>query len=100
MNTRRDVGVKKLEKASRVLKCIAHPVRLRILELLQGDKSLTVTEMMLTIGIEQSLLSHHLTKMRDQDVLTSVREGKNIRYHLTDNQITSIFDCIESCSFM
>lgn len=95
--TNRRIDPIKLEKAAEILKVIAHPVRLRILELLECNEQLTVTQLMHELEIEQSLLSHHLSKMRDKRVLNSSRDGKHIRYQLADNKITTIFDCMENC---
>ena len=48
-----------LEKAANMLKAIAHPMRVAILEYLDGGKQLTVTEIHEHLKIEQSTTSHH-----------------------------------------
>lgn len=88
---------KKLERAAYVLKSVAHPVRISIIDLLQQQERLTVSELQEILQIEQSLLSHHLTNMRDKGVLDTKREGKNVYYSLTDSSITSIIDSINGC---
>ncbi len=88
---------KKLERAAYVLKCVAHPVRISIIDLLQQRTRLTVSELQEVLKIEQSLLSHHLTNMRDKGIVDTQREGKNVYYFLTDETITDIIDCINSC---
>jgi DNA-binding transcriptional ArsR family regulator len=88
---------KKLERAAYVLKCVAHPVRISIIDLLQQEKRLTVSELQSVLVIEQSLLSHHLTNMRDKGVVNMQREGKNVFYFLTDSTIPDIIDCISGC---
>ena len=87
----------KLERATYVLKCVAHPIRLSIIDLLEQNKQLTVSELQHALQIEQSLLSHHLTNMRDKGIVTTQRDGKNILYFLTDNSIIRIIDCINGC---
>ncbi|MTI32945.1 ArsR/SmtB family transcription factor [Xanthovirga aplysinae] len=89
----------KLLKVAEILKTIAHPVRLKIIEVLSDEKR-TVSELMEATAIEQSLISHHLIKMKDKGVLSSYREGKNVYYQLVDDHITKIFDCMEGCSFI
>lgn len=89
-----------IERIAEILKTISHPVRLEVLEFLEGDKSFSVAELMEKTGVEQSLLSHHLTKMKDKGILKSKRDGKKILYSLTDNNITKIFTCLDSCSFV
>jgi DNA-binding transcriptional ArsR family regulator len=88
------VDQKKLERAAYVLKCVAHPVRISIIDLLEQRERLTVTELQEVLAIEQSLLSHHLTNMRDKGVVRTQRGGKNVYYSLTDQTISDIIDCI------
>ena len=88
---------KKLERAAYVLKSVAHPIRISIIDLLEQRDRLAVSELQEVLGIEQSLLSHHLTNMRDKGVLDTKREGKNVFYFLTDTSISHIIDCINGC---
>lgn len=90
--------VEKLDKVAHILKAVAHPVRIQVIDLLDQATELTVTEIYEKVGVEQSLISHHLTKMKDRGVLTTRRDGKNIYYSLTDRKITNIIDCIEKCN--
>lgn len=83
-----------------VLKTIAHPVRLSVIEALDQHDTLTVSEMMERLGVEQSLLSHHLTKMKDRGVLTAERDGKNIRYRLAEDALVHVFDCLGNCGLV
>lgn len=91
------VDQKKLERAAYVLKCVAHPIRIGIIDLLEQRERLTVSEMQEVLQVEQSLLSHHLTNMRDKGVVETKREGKNMYYSLTDHTITNIIACINGC---
>ncbi len=87
----------KLEKAAYLLKCVAHPIRISIIDLLDQSGSLNVSELQDALRIEQSLLSHHLTNMRDKGLLKTRREGKNVFYSLADVTVTMIIGCINSC---
>ena len=69
-----------LEKAANMLKAIAHPMRIAILNYLDNGKKLTVTEIHELLKIEQSTTSHHLGILKDKGVLASKREGKNTYY--------------------
>ncbi|HEY4649871.1 MAG TPA: metalloregulator ArsR/SmtB family transcription factor [Pontibacter sp.] len=91
------IDKKKLERAAYVLKCVAHPIRISIIDLLEQKDRLTVSELQEILKIEQSLLSHHLTNMRDKGVVDTSREGKNVYYFLTDATISDIIDVINSC---
>ncbi|WP_299702110.1 metalloregulator ArsR/SmtB family transcription factor [uncultured Pontibacter sp.] len=91
------VDKKKLEKTAYVLKCVAHPVRISIIDLLEQQEQLTVSQLQEVLQIEQSLLSHHLTNMRDKGIVETRRQGKHVLYSLTDSSISSIIDCIKGC---
>ncbi len=87
----------KLEKTAYVLKCLAHPMRLGIIDLLEQHDRLSVSQLQEVLQIEQSLLSHHLSNMRDKGILNTQRQGKNVLYFLSDASITSIITCIQGC---
>ncbi len=87
----------KLDRAAHVLKAVAHPVRISIVDLLNQRPELSVSEMTEALNMEQASVSHHLTKMRDKGILEIRRDGRNIYYQLTDETITNIINCIRSC---
>jgi len=86
-----------LERAAKMLKAIAHPVRMSIIGYLEDGKKRTVTEIHKKVGIGQSTASHHLGIMKDKGVLDSRREGKNTCYFLKYEKLTTILKCIEEC---
>lgn len=86
------------EMIAGLLKCIAHPVKLDILSLLVKQDSLSVSEIQAMLGCdcEQSMLSHHLIKMKDKGILSSTKQGKNIFYSLQMKQLASILMELQS----
>ncbi|MFA6798977.1 MAG: metalloregulator ArsR/SmtB family transcription factor, partial [Bacteroidales bacterium] len=64
-----DLKPEQLDRAASMLKAIAHPVRISILNLLEDEGKLTVTEIHSRLKIEQSTASHHLGILKDKDVL-------------------------------
>jgi ArsR family transcriptional regulator len=63
------------------LKTLADSTRLAVLEILmEGPKH--VTELNTVLGLDQSLLSHHLKVLRDASLVESVRDGKAVLYSL------------------
>jgi ArsR family transcriptional regulator, virulence genes transcriptional regulator len=88
----------KLERAAGMLKAIAHPVRIAILNFLEDGKRLTVTEIHELLKIEQSTTSHHLGILKDKGVLSSKREGKNTYYFLKHENLSNIVSCVSNCS--
>ena len=91
------IQLKKLENASEMLKAIAHPMRIAIVDMLANDKSLTVTEIHEALNIEQAVASHHLSIMKNKGVLISERNGKNSYYKLKHPRLSQIVSCIDKC---
>lgn len=96
--TIKDLQPEQLERAANMLKAIAHPMRIAILNFLEEGKKLTVTEIHEMLHIEQSTTSHHLGILKDKGVLVSKREGKNTYYFLKHNNLSQIVECISLCS--
>ena len=66
------------------LKVLSDPTRLAVLEsLMSGQKN--VGELMEQLNVEQSLLSHHLSVLRDNGLVEAIREGKTMIYQLPEN---------------
>lgn len=94
----KDLDAELLERAANMLKAIAHPMRIAILNHLEDGKRLTVTEIHTLLDIEQSTASHHLGILKDKGVLGSVREGKNTFYFLKHDSLRNIVECVSRCS--
>ena len=73
------------------LKVLAEETRLAVLELLM-ERPMRVGELGERLGVEQSLLSHHLRVLRDADLVAAVRDGKGVVYQLADGVVGSRAD--------
>lgn len=95
----RTIPIEKLEFIALILKTISHPIRLQIVSVLEINEKLCVNDIskLLNNKIEQSLLSHHLIKMKDKGVLNSKKEGLNVFYSLKIREIINLLDCMENC---
>jgi len=91
------VDQQELEKAAFVLKTIAHPTRLAIIDYLSKQGQKRVSEICKDLHLEQSLTSHHLNTMKLKGVLGSNREGKSVFYFLKLLEVTQILGCIDNC---
>ena len=80
-----------------MLKAIAHPTRIAIIELLAEQEPLSVTQIYEQLDIEQAVASHHLGILKNKEVLISVREGKNMLYELKYKQIQNVIECMQQC---
>lgn len=92
------LSAEQLDKAAGILKAIAHPMRIAILNYLDGGKKLSVSEIHTKLGIEQSTTSHHLGILKDKGVLLSQREGKNTFYYIKDINLEKIIECLNKCA--
>ena len=95
---KRNIKAEQLERMADLLKCIAHPLRLEIIELLESFHRLCVSDIVAKMHAEQSVVSHHLTKLKDKGVLKSHREGKNVYYQISMTNLGGLFNCVEHCS--
>lgn len=64
------------------LKVLADATRLSVVEALMNGPAF-VGELAGRLGVEQSLLSHHLQVMREARLVTASRDGKSVRYELS-----------------
>ncbi len=84
-----------MEKASELLKAIAHPIRLRIISLIGEKNCMSVTEIFTELKIEQAIASHHLAILKSKGILRSDRNGKNCNYSLTNSCFIEIMKCVD-----
>lgn len=99
MNTSKvkSLNSNQLESAASILKAVAHPIRLSILQLLNTNERLSVNDICEQLKSEQSLTSHHLSNMKLKGILGSKREGQRVYYYLKLTELTSILKCMENC---
>jgi ArsR family transcriptional regulator, virulence genes transcriptional regulator len=93
----KELNPETLEKAAGMLKAIAHPVRISIVQYLEDGKKRTVTEIHKKLGIEQATASHHLVILKDRGVLSAKREGKNTWYYLKHPNLRNVLSSIGDC---
>lgn len=72
----------KLDYASDVMRALAHPLRLNILEFIDKNKVINVNKIYNTLKLEQSITSQHLKILRQAGLVKTRREGKFIFYSL------------------
>lgn len=95
---KKQLQLEKLEIAASMLRAMAHPMRIAVIDLLTVNKRLTVTEIYERLGIEQASASHHLNILKNKGLLESKREGKMIFYSLKHNRLTEIIECLDRCT--
>lgn len=84
-----------LEQAAECLRTLAHPHRLRMLQMmLQGR--FTVGELAEACGIQSHMASEHLRLMKHCGLLASQREGRKTYYQVAEPHLASIMQCVEA----
>ncbi|MGW3943435.1 ArsR/SmtB family transcription factor [Streptomyces phaeochromogenes] len=68
---------------------LGHPMRIRVLELLQ-DEPMPVRELLAAIEVEPSSLSQQLAVLRRSGIVTSRREGSTVVYALASGDIADL----------
>ncbi|MBN1363060.1 MAG: helix-turn-helix transcriptional regulator [Sedimentisphaerales bacterium] len=79
--------------AADVLKAIAHPMRLQIVEALEGSE-MCVGDIADALGEKQAITSQQLNIMKDKGILTSRREGAKIFYRIEDPNVVRVLACV------
>lgn len=77
------IGAKEAERAAEILKSLADPARLRIVNLLANSRGpVCVCDITERIGLTQGTVSHHLRKLLDAGLITCERRGTWAFYSL------------------
>ncbi|KXY43851.1 ArsR family transcriptional regulator [Bacillus toyonensis] len=77
------------EEDVEILKIMAHPIRLRIVNELSKHNTFNVSQLTKILEIPQSSVSQHLSKMKGK-VLKAERKGLEIYYSIRNNKATQI----------
>lgn len=84
-----------LSQAAECLKTLAHPHRLRMVQmLLQGRY--TVGELAEACGIPSHMASEHLRLMQRCGLLTNEKDGRKAYYQIVESHLSDIMTCIET----
>ena len=76
--------------ASRALKAMGHPLRLKILCILAGATEISVQDLVEKVGTSQSNISQHLSILRDKGILDSRKDANKVFYRIGDEKILQL----------
>ena len=79
-----------IDLASRSLKAMAHPLRLKILCVLAGSEEVSVQALVERVGTSQSNISQHLAILRDKGILASRRDANRVYYRIGDARVVKL----------
>ncbi|HET6956098.1 MAG TPA: metalloregulator ArsR/SmtB family transcription factor [Vicinamibacterales bacterium] len=71
-------------------RAMAHPMRIRILELLSAKGEQSVQALQAELSMDQPIISQHLAKLRAHTIVISRKEGTTVVYALADPRIADL----------
>ena len=81
-----------------LLKCICDDTRFEILEMLQKNTELCVSDFVETMEKDQPLISHHLKTLKNCGIVKSRDEGKKAMYRISNSQLSDLISSISNAS--
>lgn len=89
-----------IERASRSMKAMSHPLRLKILCTL-GEREFSVQDIVEEVGTSQSNISQHLAILRDKGILSSRKDANRVYYRVSDARTLRLISMMREvfCSF-
>lgn len=79
------------EIKANLFKALAHPIRIRVLEILSaGGQPIAVSELLAEIEVEPTLLSQHLAVLKRHHVVSAQRQGNAVFYELAHPKVSEL----------
>lgn len=89
------INRKLYQERAEILKALAHPSRLLIIDVLNQRGEVCVCDLVELVGSDQSTVSKHLSTLRQARIIADRKDGKNSMYRLTRPCVIGFFECIE-----
>ena len=83
-----------IDVASRSLKAISHPLRLKILCII-GQNEVSVLDIVEVVGTSQSNISQHLAILRDKGILASRKDANRVFYRVSDERTLKLIGMMQ-----
>lgn len=87
------LDIEVLGKAAECLKTLAHPHRLRMIQILLLKPS-TVGDLAAACQIPSNVASEHLRLLKDRGFLRNERQGRNVYYQIAEPGLANIMQCV------
>lgn len=84
-----------LQSAALAVRAINHPLRKKIIDLLETNGEMVVTDIYVQLRTEQSVASQHLAILRNAGFVVTKRNGKFIHYALNTERFKTSAELIE-----
>jgi DNA-binding transcriptional ArsR family regulator len=83
-----------LTKSLKVLRAIKHPLRQQIINKIESEGSINVTQLIASFDLVQSVVSQQLAILRNAEVVIAKRDGKQVFYSINLERIELINNLI------
>ncbi|MFZ0930074.1 MAG: metalloregulator ArsR/SmtB family transcription factor [Syntrophobacteraceae bacterium] len=87
------VDTERLQRAADILKTVAHPARLRIIDFLEAGEQ-PVARICKRLSAAQPYISHHLSLMKAKGILSSRRNGNQVLYAVANRNVVEVIHCV------
>ena len=84
------------EAQARIIKALAHPARLFLVDQLARGQEKCVCELTEMVGTDMSTVSRHLAQLKQAGLITDEKRGQMVFYRLRIGCVLKFFDCLES----
>jgi DNA-binding transcriptional ArsR family regulator len=84
------VELNKVKKAAMVLRAVNHKLRQQIMNIIDDNGKIKVTDIYVKLRVEQSVCSQHLAILRKAKVVDTQRNGKCVYYKINKETISDI----------
>ena len=84
------------EARAKIIKAMAHPTRLFIVDQLSGDVEKCVCELTEMVGADMSTVSKHLAILKEAGIVQDEKRGSQVYYTLRVKCVLDFFNCVES----
>lgn len=88
------INNEKLQVSSEILRALAHPLRMKILEFIDSSDTINVNKIYNTLKLEQSITSQHLRILRLAGLVDTERDGKFIHYSVDYSHVAKTVDAV------
>lgn len=96
MRTKLVFNNEKISESTEILRALAHPLRLKILEFIDQNEEINVNKIYNTLNLEQSITSQHLKILRLAKLVDANRDGKYIYYSINYDRLHNSIESLEN----
>jgi ArsR family transcriptional regulator len=86
-----------IREAAKMLRVIAHPVRLEIIRLLHEQGEINVGRIQAALSLTQSMTSQHLTALRNVGIVYDRKESNVKYYGIKNKEVLKLLSCLQNC---